>query len=313
MKKNMQPTGRQFFAFALASLLLLSGCSKNQDTALSSMDSSSAPTSQSVASSELSSAISLAPQVSSAVSSNKPVSSEKPVVSSKPSVPITSPTAPVSATAGAVSASAKVNMSYLDDAVFVGDSVSLKLKLYAAKMRQSDAGFLGKAQFLVQGSMGSGNALQPVSSTSIHPSYNGKKMPVEDSIAEMGAKKVYMMLGMNDIAVYGIDGSARNMGVLIGRIRAKSPNIAIMVQSATPMIQNMQRKDLNNKNMYAYDQKLAALCVQNGYHFIDVAEVMRDNNGALIANYCSDPQILGMHFTDTACQVWIDYLLTHTA
>lgn len=316
-KRTAHLSCKRTSALALTFLLLLSGCSKNQNASSSSTDSSSAASSQTVVSS---SSEPSRPQTSSSVSSNDIVSSSKPAASSsKPTASektvSRSPTgsvAPVSATPGAVPASAKVSMSYLDDAVFIGDSVSLKLKLYAAKKRQSDAGFFGKAQFLVQGSMGSGNALQPVSSTSIHPTYNGKKILLEDSIAAMGVKKVYIMLGINDIAVYGIDGSVKNMGTLIERIKAKSPNTVILVQSATPMIQDMQRKYLNNANMYAYDQKLAALCKQNGYYFIDVAEVMRDKNGALIANYCSDPQILGMHFTDTACQVWVDYLLTHS-
>ncbi len=302
-------------ALTLALLLLLGGCSKNQNASSSSMDSLSAAPSQTLVSSsesqpQTSSSVSASDLVSSSISA---ASSSKSTASAKTdSLSSTGAAAPVSAAPGAVPASAKVSMSYLDDAVFIGDSVSLKLKLYAAKKRQSDTGFFGKAQFLVQGSMGSGNALQPVSATSIHPAYSGKKMLLEDSVAAMGAKKVYIMLGMNDIAVYGIDGSVKNMETLIGRIKAKSPNTVILVQSATPMVQDMQRKYLNNANMYAYDQKLAALCKQNGYYFIDVAEVMRDKNGALIASYCSDPQILGMHFTDTACQVWVDYLLTHS-
>lgn len=326
--KGRQPVGRQFFAFVLAplalapvvlapvvlaSLLLFSGCSKNEYISSSSTSSSSVSSSPTAVSSEVSSTLSVVSQVSSAGSS-----SEKPVSSKAISLAVPSKSvlyaqaAPVGATPGAVPVSAKVSPSYLDDAVFIGDSVSLKLKLYTAKIRQSNAGFFGKAQFLVQGSMGSGNALQPVSAASIHPSYNGQKMLIEDSVAAMGAKKVYIMLGMNDIALYGIEGSVTNMGTLIGRIKAKSPNAIILVQSATPMIMTMQRKDLNNANMYTYDQKLAALCVRNGWNFIDVAEVMRDKNGALPANYCSDPEILGMHFTDTACQVWVDYLLTHT-
>ena len=128
----------------------------------------------------------------------------------------------------------------------------------------------------------------------------------------MNAKKIYIMLGMNDIALYGIDSSVQNMSKLIDRIRAKSSKAVIMMQSATPLIQQKQRKDLNNKNIYFYNQKLTELCKQKGCYFVDVAEVLRDKNGNLPLNYCSDPNDLGMHFTDTACQIWINYLLTHT-
>ena len=58
-------------------------------------------------------------------------------------------TAPVqtetAAQPGEVPASAAVEDSYFDDAVFIGDSVSLKLKNYVIEKRQTTADFLGKA------------------------------------------------------------------------------------------------------------------------------------------------------------------------
>ena len=38
---------------------------------------------------------------------------------------------------------------------------------------------------------------------------------------------------------------------------------------------------------------------------------MRDENGYLYDAYCSDPEDMGMHFTDEGCVAWIDYLETH--
>lgn len=52
------------------------------------------------------------------------------------------------------------------------------------------------------------------------------------------------------------------------------------------------------------------LCQKSGYHYIDVAEVLRDNSGYLASEYCSDPDIMGIHMTDLASQVWLGYLLS---
>ena len=52
-----------------------------------------------------------------------------------------------------------------------------------------------------------------------------------------------------------------------------------------------------------------ALCKSNGYYYIDVASVMRDSEGYLPDNLSSDNYV---HFTDAACEKWIDYLRTHT-
>lgn len=204
-----------------------------------------------------------------------------------------------------------VEHSYFDDAVFIGDSISLKLYYYVKAQRKVNADFLGKAQFLVAGSLGSGNALWEVSSESVHPSYRGTKMLLEDSVAAVGAKKVYIMLGINDVTMYGVDGAVENMQTLIERILQKSPEAEIFVQSATPRIAAMKNKPTNEK-LFEYDLKLYEMCVAQGWHFVDVASVMRDEKGNLPDAYCSDAPTMGMHFTDEACQVWVDFLLTHT-
>lgn len=279
---NKNTIAKSSLALLAVCLLLLSGCKQNNISGDAKSESSSS-----------------APQ--SAVSSG--VSSEQEISEQASSFHINAD--------GSVAQSEKVEESYLDDAVFIGDSVTLKLKNYVTIKRKSTPGYFGKAQFLAAGSMGSGNALQPLKSNSIHPPYNGKKALLEDSVAAMGAKKVYIMLGANDLGLYGVDNSAENMAKLLEKIKAKSPDAKIFVQSATPILKERQMKNLNNTNLAAYDNKLKDLCKQNGYYFIDVASVMRDKEGNLPKEYCSDPDDLGIHFTDKACQVWIDYILTH--
>ncbi|MFU0832957.1 MAG: SGNH-hydro domain-containing protein [Oscillospiraceae bacterium] len=202
--------------------------------------------------------------------------------------------------------------SFLNKAVFVGDSVTLKLKNYVTKKRKSDPNFFGTATFLAAGSMGSGNALQPLSEDSIHPYYNGKKELLEDSAAEMGVDKVYLMLGINDVAPYGVEGAANNLEKLAKRFTDKISGVKIYIQSATPMLADKQKKMLNNPNLERYNALLSEICQKNGWYFLDVASVMRDDTGALKKEYCSDPDDLGLHFTDMACEVWIHYILTHT-
>lgn len=210
--------------------------------------------------------------------------------------------------------SAQVADAYFNDAVFIGDSVTLKLKYYVQQGRQSYASLLGNAQFLCAGSMGSGNAMEAVSDSSIHPSFRGQKMTLEDSVAAMGAKKVFIMLGMNDIAVYGPEQSAQNMMQLIARIKAKSPDAQIFIQSATPKMTNNPSHKLNNNTLFEYDLKLYELAKtmeSQGVYFVDIAYVMRNAEGNLPADYCSDPEDQALHFTDIACQQWIQYLYTH--
>lgn len=215
--------------------------------------------------------------------------------------------------AGSVPKNTAVTGSWFDDAVFVGDSVSLKLSYYEASVDR-----LGKAQFLVAGSLSSTNALWDVNrSNAVHPKYKGKKQKVEDSISQMSVKKVYIMLGMNDINAVGINGSVKNFEKLCNNILEKSPNVQIYVQSVTPMasssnVASSKEGRLNNKSIYEYNTKLAQLAQNRGWYFINVSEVMFDDNGYLKNEYCSDLNSMGIHFTNAGCTAWIDYLLTHT-
>lgn len=283
-------------AAMMAVMLLCTACSNTPEA------SSVTETPSSTAGTESS-----APESSSSVPSeaNSDVSSE----TTEPSE------TPVETPPGTLVEGTRVEDSYFDVAVFIGDSVSLKLNRYASEQRKSNASFMGKAQFLTAGSMGSGNALQAVSDESIHPLYNGEKLSLADSVAKSGAKKVYIMLGMNDLAPYGVDGAVENMQKLITTILEKTPDAKIYIQSATPLVKakNISTHKLNNTNMAAYNEKLAALCTEQGYYFVDVASVVSDSEGNLIQSYCSDPDNMGIHFTDEGCQVWVDYLYTHTA
>lgn len=211
---------------------------------------------------------------------------------------------------GSVPESAAPSPSYFDDAVFIGDSVSLGLTYYEAANDR-----LGKAQFLTAGSLSATNALWSVSSSSVHPRYNGEKMKLEKSVPLTKAKKIYIMLGMNDISM-GVDYSLGNFETLCDNIHKAAPDAVFYVQSVTPKA-NQGAKNfssyLNNNNITLYNKKMSQLCREKGWYFINVAETMFDSAGFLKRSYCSDPDGMGMHFMPDGCAAWVDYLYRHTA
>lgn len=200
-----------------------------------------------------------------------------------------------------------------EDAVFIGDSVTLKLKNFVTKQRQSVPEYFGGGQFLTSGSLGSGNALWEVSSKSVHPAYQGEKMLLEESIPLTGAKKIYMMLGINDIAVYGLEGAVENYKLLMNRILEAVPDTQFYIQSATPIVEGAETGSLTNENLEKYNLLLKEMCEERELRFVDVASVMKDENGYLIRDYCSDPDGMGIHLMDDACKLWLGYLLEDSA
>ena len=204
---------------------------------------------------------------------------------------------------------APVEPSVFDDAVIIGDSVTLKLSYYVSNQKNKGEYPLGQAKFLCSGSLGYTNALWSLNhKDNVHPRYNGVKYRIPDGVKATGAKKVFVMLGMNDFMLYGFDGTIESAESLIGEIVQKSPDIQIYVQSVTPIIASREGGSKTNANVRKLNTMLRAMCDEHGWTYLDVASVMIDSNGALKPAYCGDPETMGIHFTDAACQAWVDYL-----
>ena len=192
--------------------------------------------------------------------------------------------------------SARVDSAFFDDAVFIGDSVTLKLSYYAVS-----SGKLGKAQFLTRGSYGVAHSVMDT----MLLTYQGQDMKIEDAINATNAKKVFLMMGMNDIGLYGVEGTIENWGKLIDRIEASCPDVTVYIQSMTPIWTGGEIGDLNNVNMDAYNAKLEVFAKNEGVDFIDVAPYMKDSTGGMATRYCSDNYV---HVTDQGAAAWIRVL-----
>ncbi|MDD6490350.1 MAG: GDSL-type esterase/lipase family protein [Clostridia bacterium] len=321
----------------LVTMLSLSGCGKNNSDISSSNSSVSSEVSKKIESSESNVSSEVSKNIESSESNvssevSKNIESSESNVSSEVSKNIESSESNVSSEVSkniessesnvvseiskeeskipehSVEVKKEVESSWFDDTVFVGDSVTLKLSYYA------ENGSLGKAEFLCAGSLGYGSALQDIKAEgNVHPTYEGEKYTVDDGVKMLGAKKVFIMFGMNDIGLYGIDDTIENMKTLTSRIKKKSPEVEIYIQSVTPMLENMQLRDLNNKSISEFNKKLKAEAKKLGYKYLDVASVMKDKKGNLIPEYCSDPEAMGIHFSDEGCKAWVEYLKQNVA
>ena len=128
----------------------------------------------------------------------------------------------------------------------------------------------------------------------------------------IGRKKVFIMLGMNDIGGYGVDDSIRAMEQLTDRILQKNPDVQIYIQSVTPLIYGMKRRDLlNNTNVALFNQRAREVCKEHGFVFVDVASAVSDSNGNLRYELCGDADYMGLHFNNSGCKLWVEYLRAH--
>ena len=205
--------------------------------------------------------------------------------------------------------SAPVDAGWFDDAAFVGDSVSVTLANY-----NSSYGTLGNAKFFCSVSLSQTNALSYQAGNERLPEYpagSGQHPRIEDGIAASGAKKVYLMLGMNCIAS-GVDRVSQDLVTLVSKIQEKSPGIAVLIESVTPMTADSPRADgsLNNFTIQEFNEKMKAICQEKQWYYVNVAEAVTGDQGALKAEYSGD-KAMGIHFNYDGAAAWANYLLTH--
>lgn len=205
--------------------------------------------------------------------------------------------------------SAPVDAGWFDDAAFVGDSVSVTLANY-----NSSYDTLGKAKFFCSVSLSQTNALSYQAGNERLPEYpagSGQHPRIEDGIAASGAKKVYLMLGMNCIAS-GVDRVSQDLVTLVSKIQEKSPGIAVLIESVTPMTADSPRADgsLNNFTIQEFNEKMKAICQEKQWYYVNVAEAVTGDAGALKAEYSGD-KAMGIHFNYDGAAAWANYLLTH--
>lgn len=203
-------------------------------------------------------------------------------------------------------ADTKREISYFDNVLMIGDSVSVSMSLYAS-------GYTGNCKFLTSGSLSAtNNEWSTSNSSSVHPKINGVKVKVEDGCAQINRPLIYIMLGMNEISM-GLDSSFNKYSALLERMQTNCPNAKIVVQSVTPMVYGSASTTsvLNNTRISQYNDMLKELCAEKKYYYLDLSSVLVDESGYLKREYCGDYPTMGIHLTLNADLVWIDYILTH--
>lgn len=190
---------------------------------------------------------------------------------------------------------------YYGDSVFIGDSIMLGFRNYSAKKET----FVHDIQFLAAGSYSARNALKPVEGKNVHPMYKGKKYQLWDAVPLIGSKRAFILFGMNDIGIVGLETSRDNYKAVIDRMVEASPDMEIHIISATYTLKDKGKGPLNNENIASYNELLQEMAKENDWGYIDLCTPISDKAGNLAAEYCSDGFA---HLNKSAYAVWEEEL-----
>ena len=198
---------------------------------------------------------------------------------------------------------APVDLSYFDNAVFLGDSLTQGLQIY-------DTG-LPNAHYCAYRGVGPSAVVNGTTCTRV----DGVQEVPLDAMVSYAPESVYILLGTN-VLTQDTDYTSflNDYSLMLDRIRNLLPDADIYVQSITPVRPEVST-DAKHAGMYAerfirVNNDLAALAVEKGCYFLDLWEVLADENGDLKAEYAQPD---GYHLLPAGYTAWVEYLRTHVA
>lgn len=201
--------------------------------------------------------------------------------------------------------------AYFDDALLIGDSLTDILSGYVRKQRQTDEHFLGAAKVLGTTSMSVKIASADKASSGISFHYRGKAVSITECINACGAKKVFIMLGVNDIGSRSWDTVQEYFATLIDVIRQKCPETEIVIQGVLPVTSRYTNEHKVNIDRWnSFNAILAGICEEHGAVFLDFSELFMDENGYLDRKLSSDNLF---HLSETGEAIWIRQLRLYAA
>ena len=196
---------------------------------------------------------------------------------------------------GAVPEGERVKSPYFDDAVFVGDSITSGISLYQ---------MMENTTVLAD----TGINLDTVYTREAVKQEDGTRIPIMDALAQRQYKKVYVMLGGNEVRGDTLDFFLTRYGKVLDDIKRIQPDALIYVQSMLPVTKN-NRYSLDNARIDEFNEALIGLCKEKNVYYLNVAECMKNEEG-MLPDEASPAD--GMHFGPDYYTKWFEYLKRHT-
>ena len=200
------------------------------------------------------------------------------------------------AVAWQVQPSQPVDISYFDDAIFFGDSVSTGIIAYQVFRYAACVAAVGVTP-----------------QTALYGRYiSTPQGPVTmlEAAQQKGEKsKVYIMLGSNGLDL-DLDDFIYGYRQFISAVRAQYPSAVIYIQSMTPVAAHVgeHHPGVSRELVIEFNAAIAELARSNNLPFLNIFDALAGEDGYLPAHASRD----GLHLSAEYHFIWLDFLRAHT-
>lgn len=199
-----------------------------------------------------------------------------------------------------VPAATPVGKEFFDDAIFIGNSRTRGFLTQAGLSKPGAFAYVGLTvkSFFDDPIVKKGDT----------------KITVRDAVAEYEEiNKAYIMFGTNEIGWISDPYFKERYSAVIDELRNVDPDVEIYLQSILPVsaIYTPEHEHYYMYNMpriNRLNELVREIAIEKKVYFVNVAEVMTDEEGFLFADASRD----GVHLNRDYCQKWLEYLMCHT-
>lgn len=189
----------------------------------------------------------------------------------------------------------KVDESYFDDALFIGDSRTVGLSQYSNwknPVYYADVGL----------------TVYHVFDKEI-ANVNGETMNIDQALQRQKFGKIYVMLGINELGRGTTETFAKKYSQVIERIRELQPDAIIFIEGIMGVSKKKSDSDpiFNNKNIQERNAAIESLADNNSVFYIDVNQAIMDDSGGIPSEYTFD----NVHLKAAYYSIWTNYLMEH--
>ena len=187
-----------------------------------------------------------------------------------------------------------VEEGYFDDALFIGDSRTVGLRDYTDIAEHAD--FYCETSLTIYKVM--------------EENFKGKGT-IEDALQNKDYGKIYIMVGINELGRGTTEDFMAKYTEVIDTLHELEPDAKIFIQGIMRVTGKKNSSDaiFNNSNINARNNAIATLADNQQIFYIDINEVVCDEEGNLNADYTFDQ----IHLLGKYNDLWKQFLLTHGA
>ena len=135
---------------------------------------------------------------------------------------------------------------------------------------------------------------------------DGQKETLEDALRARTYGKIYFQIGINEMGRGTVDGFMKAYEESVAKFKELQPDAVIFVQAIMKVTKDKSDKDpiFNNPGIEERNARIAELADNRTVFYLDVNEVVCDENGALRKDITFD----NIHLLGSKYDIWVDYL-----